>query len=1281
MLQIYGKNETTWNITFSTWEPPSASSSSAASSALFVNTVDPQKKLLAAHRAAQHYYQSSENIHVTPTYSNGILGLSADGHKKPVQWLGQVPDVAISVFDVFQHYYEEKGNVDAKESTAKSENGNGNGNKNTNELNSLNNNQDSMIVLSQPSLFFNHINNDPKLALSVFVQQTQGGQWYAVSGKNYPSFVIDAPDASWYGNNYYDDESINGNNDNNNEGKHDREKVATTLSRTEFFSSLIGVHSLNQQPQNKPPSSNSHNSMLEQSIEHDVGENPVVIYTPVSKQDKQLKKNGLYYEYKYPNSGDQHYQYKDQDQYENGYQQYFHKNELSQFPERYRNKQPSFDNSRSTPAARLSLPPNHHPRHPHSPPPQHILSSSSSSSSSSFSYSFPVSNPASKPSEFGLHRSVVRIFENVLAFGILFGLLFVVLAFSIRMGWVPQIFGLMDTVSNQHRQQQPSEKSKKEESDGEIVKEEHEFKQGNEKEKEAGSNGEGSSGNYNDLPIPLYSKKEGPLPLSNERTNQSATIQSTKDNKKPGQITTNLDCIPNTSVLLPSADVVSLKLKKDFTADKQEKSANNEKNENGEANCQVNGDNTSSAQAPPPRRRKRGTRGARSTRNKKKALQMMMDQEKEKEGREGKESEDSTQKVSGLTASFSTPNLQIIGRSPVAINSIRSFTNIHNLTNAHTPFVKVIDTAVTPISNHVQRSPLTIPPSPPSTVPPSPSTVLLSPPTLSPSLSSASHSLLTVSGQVLGYGSHGTVVLKGQYKSRDVAVKRMLLEFYDTASHEVSLLQQSKGHPNIVQYYCKKQSERFLYIGLELCDGTLEDWVEKKMKGKNEEQRDGNNNHDDDGDSDRFEDGLAELVKLVSPKQIMYQIGNGVKHLHSLNIVHRDLKPQNILVASSAKSLPCGKMEENSGGPPVRILISDFGLCKRLDEQNEKEAFFKRPTAEAAGTSGWRAPELLVDDETCNLHDTTQDKNEQTEKEGFELKKASATASINLKNSKATTMPDPGLESPYGSTTANVGISGNQRVTHAIDIFSLGCIFYYILTKGQHPFGDKILREANIVQNNFSLHLLEEKEEKGNATGMGTMSADEIIESRDLISRMIARNPSQRPNAQSILMHPFFWSSSRKLDFLVKVCDWLEKEVGNDCVCNEDNDSKTESRCLPNVLLKDFEKEGEALIGNNWSEKLGIVFTNSLSSDRCLKYKSSSSSILGLLKAIRDQSFVFDKMILEELKKEKMETYPERYLKIFTVRFPALLMTIYNFMVKKDLTREEVFKPFFMTDK
>lgn len=59
--------------------------------------------------------------------------------------------------------------------------------------------------------------------------------------------------------------------------------------------------------------------------------------------------------------------------------------------------------------------------------------------------------------------------------------------------------------------------------------------------------------------------------------------------------------------------------------------------------------------------------------------------------------------------------------------------------------------------------------------------------------------------------------------------------------------------------------------------------------------------------------------------------------------VHRDIKPQNVLL-----SLPDPKGK-------VRVMISDFGLCKKL---NFGRTSFSRRSG-VTGTDGWIAPEMM----------------------------------------------------------------------------------------------------------------------------------------------------------------------------------------------------------------------------------------------------------------------------------------------------------------------------------
>lgn len=50
--------------------------------------------------------------------------------------------------------------------------------------------------------------------------------------------------------------------------------------------------------------------------------------------------------------------------------------------------------------------------------------------------------------------------------------------------------------------------------------------------------------------------------------------------------------------------------------------------------------------------------------------------------------------------------------------------------------------------------------------------------------------------KLIGTGSNGTMVFEGKFDGRDVAVKRMLMQFFDIASQETKLLRESDDHPN-----------------------------------------------------------------------------------------------------------------------------------------------------------------------------------------------------------------------------------------------------------------------------------------------------------------------------------------------------------------------------------------------------------------------------------------------------------------------------------------------------
>ncbi|KAF3154107.1 bifunctional endoribonuclease/protein kinase ire1 [Orbilia oligospora] len=431
---------------------------------------------------------------------------------------------------------------------------------------------------------------------------------------------------------------------------------------------------------------------------------------------------------------------------------------------------------------------------------------------------------------------------------------------------------------------------------------------------------------------------------------------------------------------------------------------------------------------------------------------------------------------------------------------------------------------------------------------------------------------LFVTNTVLGYGSHGTRVFKGKFGDREVAVKRLFIDSYDIASHEVNLLQKVDDHPNVIRYFCQKQTNLFLYIALELCPASLHDVFEAAQH--------------------------RHILDLMHPPEVLRQMTMGVQHLHSLKIVHRDIKPQNILVAEPKRSL-----RDPSEIKHPKILISDFGLCKKLEAD---QSSFRATTAHAAGTSGWRAPELLIGES------------------------GDATISSLSEHTNGST-----------SDSSVLDTLTNRRATRAIDIFSLGCVFYFVLTGGGHPFGDRYLREGNIITGKFNL------------SGLDVLG-DSGSEASDLIASMIARNPKARPDATTVLTHPFFWSAEKKLNFLLDVSDRFEKE----------------ERDPPSPLLQKLEGYAKPTFNGDWYKKLDKGLIDNLGKHR----KYQGDRMLDLLRALRNKKHHYQD--LPPAVQATVGQLPDGYLSYFTSRFPALLVNMFH-LVRDEIQDEAMWRTYF----
>lgn len=385
---------------------------------------------------------------------------------------------------------------------------------------------------------------------------------------------------------------------------------------------------------------------------------------------------------------------------------------------------------------------------------------------------------------------------------------------------------------------------------------------------------------------------------------------------------------------------------------------------------------------------------------------------------------------------------------------------------------------------------------------------------------------------VLGRGAGGTFVFRGQFEGRAVAVKRLLRECFSLVRREVQLLQESDRHPNVLRYFCTEHGPQFHYIALELCQASLQEYVENP-------------------DRDRW--GLE-------PTMVLQQMMSGLAHLHSLHIVHRDLKPGNILMA--------GPDSQGQG----RVVISDFGLCKKLPAGRCSFSLHSG----IPGTEGWMAPELL--------------------------------------------------QQPPDSPTS------------AVDIFSAGCVFYYVLSGGSHPFGKSLYRQANILSGHPCLSHLEEE------------THDKVV-ALDLVKAMLSLLPQDRPSAEWVLAHPLFWSRAKQLQFFQDVSDWLEKEPEQ------------------GPLVMALEAGSHKVVRENWHKHISAPLQADLKRFRSYK----GTSVRDLLRAMRNKKHHYRELPTEV--HQALGQLPAGFIQYFTHRFPRLLLHTHQAM--RTCASESLFLPYY----
>jgi serine/threonine-protein kinase/endoribonuclease IRE1 len=230
-----------------------------------------------------------------------------------------------------------------------------------------------------------------------------------------------------------------------------------------------------------------------------------------------------------------------------------------------------------------------------------------------------------------------------------------------------------------------------------------------------------------------------------------------------------------------------------------------------------------------------------------------------------------------------------------------------------------------------------------------------------------------------------------------------------------------------------------------------------------------------------------------------------------------------------------------------------------------------------------------------------------------------------------------------------------------VDVFSLGCVYYFVLTNGDHPFGEPFRRQSNIVNGEYNLDKVQ-----SNPQGV-----------YDLISIMISSNANSRPPLSDILSHPMFWSKEKILSFILDVSDRIEKE--------------DEAKCS---LLRRLESEGPRIVrgmhililSQIYFKRVLIVYIflfikgdwrDHICSEVAMdlrKYRTyKGQSVRDLLRALRNKKNHYRELTPEA--QASLGHIPEQFTDYWITRFPELLP--YTWLKFESVRHESIFSKYY----
>ena len=212
--------------------------------------------------------------------------------------------------------------------------------------------------------------------------------------------------------------------------------------------------------------------------------------------------------------------------------------------------------------------------------------------------------------------------------------------------------------------------------------------------------------------------------------------------------------------------------------------------------------------------------------------------------------------------------------------------------------------------------------------------------------------------------------------------------------------------------------------------------------------------------------------------------------------------------------------------------------------------------------------------------------------------------------------------------------------SYAVDIHPLGCVFYFILTMGRHPFGEitnPAERQDNIISTTYNATL--DELYKHHVEHEATMA-------EDLIRRMICHNAEDRITACKIKKHPFVLTNREMLEFLYMIGCFMDKNSKDPDVAH---------------FRESLERNSHVVFTGKWLDKLHTEVRRSLT-----RYnKEGNDKICSILLTVYNHAKHFH--TIKDTKLGKIYVDKFGVVEYYTQLFPKLVTYTYDVLEKSKI--------------